>query len=58
MACPSGTDSRVCAVWVSEERDMDVEVTRWHWNGTACMVTEGECIEDMEEAEEAEEAGR
>jgi hypothetical protein len=31
---------------------MDAEVTRWHANGTECMVPEGECIEDMEEAEE------
>ena len=36
---------------------MDMEVTRWHWNGTACMVPAGECIEDMEAAEEAVAAG-
>ena len=33
-------------------------MTRWHANGTECMVTEGECTEDMEETEAAAEAIR
>jgi hypothetical protein len=32
-----------------------MDVTRWHSNGTECMVPEGECIEDMEDNENSSE---